>query len=215
MVWRRSVWRRSWCGDRWVGVQIMYDLNGNAGMEGSAELSSEGAFTAEPAQLTSINRFLIRLHLHIYILLHVFLFTNHVSVQPFQSINHETSVLPHIIFCPHSQVHAIRLNYRDRWQLQGRQAHLPGRVRHGPRDPPGQVWTDLRGLRAGVKGGLHYGATDEFGYKAVTNKVHVNDLHATLLHMLGLDHTKLTFRHAGRDFRLTDVHGNVVREVLA
>ena len=68
---------------------------------------------------------------------------------------------------------------------------------------------------AGVKGGFHYGATDEFGYKAVTNKVHVNDLHATLLHLLGLEHTKLTYRFNGRDYRLTDVAGNVITDVLA
>ncbi|MFO0904231.1 MAG: DUF1501 domain-containing protein [Pirellulales bacterium] len=68
---------------------------------------------------------------------------------------------------------------------------------------------------AGVKGGFHHGATDDFGYKAVQNKVHVNDLHATLLHLLGLDHTRLTYRFNGRDFRLTDVAGNVIREVLA
>jgi uncharacterized protein (DUF1501 family) len=68
---------------------------------------------------------------------------------------------------------------------------------------------------AGVKGGLHYGATDEFGYKAVTNKVHVNDLHATLLHLMGLEHTKLTYRFNGRDYRLTDVAGNVITDVLS
>lgn len=68
---------------------------------------------------------------------------------------------------------------------------------------------------AGVKGGHVHGATDEFGYRAVENKVHVHDLHATLLHLLGFDHTKLTYRYAGRDFRLTDVHGSVVREILA
>jgi hypothetical protein len=67
---------------------------------------------------------------------------------------------------------------------------------------------------AGVKGGLHYGATDEFGYKAVDKKVHVNDLHATLLHLLGLEHTKLTYRFNGRDFRLTDVGGEVLTEIL-
>ncbi len=67
---------------------------------------------------------------------------------------------------------------------------------------------------AGVKGGFHYGATDEFGYKAVTNKVHVNDLHATLLHLLGLEHTKLTYRFNGRDYRLTDVAGNVISDIL-
>jgi hypothetical protein len=67
----------------------------------------------------------------------------------------------------------------------------------------------------GVKGGTIYGSTDEFGFKAVENPVHVHDLHATILHLLGFDHTKLTFRHAGRDFRLTDVHGNVVQGVIA
>ena len=66
----------------------------------------------------------------------------------------------------------------------------------------------------GVKGGYVHGATDEFGFKAVENKVHVHDLHATILHLMGFDHEKLTYRHAGRDFRLTDVHGRVVRELL-
>lgn len=67
----------------------------------------------------------------------------------------------------------------------------------------------------GVRGGMTYGATDEFGFAAVENKVHVHDLHATILHLLGLDHEKLTFRYSGRDFRLTDVHGRVVREIIA
>lgn len=66
----------------------------------------------------------------------------------------------------------------------------------------------------GVRGGTVYGATDEFGYRAVENPVHVHDLHATILHLLGLDHTRLTYRHAGRDFRLTDVFGNVVHDVI-
>jgi hypothetical protein len=68
---------------------------------------------------------------------------------------------------------------------------------------------------AGVRGGTAYGATDEFGFRAVQDKVHVHDLHATLLHLLGFDHEKLTYRHAGRDYRLTDVSGEVVRGVLA
>ncbi|MEI7688471.1 MAG: DUF1501 domain-containing protein, partial [Planctomycetota bacterium] len=68
---------------------------------------------------------------------------------------------------------------------------------------------------AGVKGGHIHGATDEFGYRAVENRVHVHDLHATILHLMGLDHERLTYRHAGRDFRLTDVHGNIVRDILA
>jgi hypothetical protein len=67
----------------------------------------------------------------------------------------------------------------------------------------------------GVKGGLRYGKTDETGRAAVEDKVHVHDLHATMLHLLGFDHEKLTYRHAGRDFRLTDVHGRVVRDILA
>jgi hypothetical protein len=67
----------------------------------------------------------------------------------------------------------------------------------------------------GVKPGLAHGATDEFGHHAVTDKVHMHDLHATLLHLLGLDHEKLTFRYAGRDFRLTDVAGRVVKEIVA
>ncbi len=67
----------------------------------------------------------------------------------------------------------------------------------------------------GVKGGTVYGATDEYGYKAVENKVEIHDLHATMLHLLGVDHTKQTFRFAGRDMRLTDVHGHVVKEVVA
>ena len=67
----------------------------------------------------------------------------------------------------------------------------------------------------GVKGGTVYGATDEFGFKAVENKVHVHDLHATVLHLLGFDHEKFTYRYAGRDFRLTDVYGRVVNEILA
>lgn len=67
----------------------------------------------------------------------------------------------------------------------------------------------------GVKGGTIYGATDDFGFRAVENPVSIHDLHATMLHLLGLDHERLTFRYAGRDFRLTDVHGKVVREVIA
>jgi hypothetical protein len=67
----------------------------------------------------------------------------------------------------------------------------------------------------GVKGGLAFGATDEYGWHAVEGKVHVHDLHATILHLLGLDHTRLTYRYGGRDYRLTDVHGRVVREILA
>jgi Protein of unknown function (DUF1501) len=67
----------------------------------------------------------------------------------------------------------------------------------------------------GIKGGTVYGATDEFGFQAVENKVHVHDLHATILWLMGFDHERFTYRYAGRDFRLTDVHGRVVREILA
>ena len=67
----------------------------------------------------------------------------------------------------------------------------------------------------GVKAGYRHGATDDYGYYSVENKVHFHDLHATMLHLLGLEHTKLTYRHAGRDFRLTDVHGTIVEDLLA
>src|SRR5262249_26292919 len=67
----------------------------------------------------------------------------------------------------------------------------------------------------GVKGGIVYGQTDEYGYKVVENKVEIHDLHATMLHLLGIDHKRLTFRFGGRDMRLTDVHGEVVAGVLA
>lgn len=67
----------------------------------------------------------------------------------------------------------------------------------------------------GVKGGHVHGATDEFGFQAVENRVHVHDLHATILHLLGFDHERLTYRYAGRDFRLTDVHGRVVHDIVA
>lgn len=67
----------------------------------------------------------------------------------------------------------------------------------------------------GVRGGMTYGETDDFGFKAAHNRMHVHDLHATVLHLLGLDHERLTYRHAGRDYRLTDVHGHVVHDILA
>ncbi len=68
---------------------------------------------------------------------------------------------------------------------------------------------------AGVKGGYAYGATDDFGYYAIENKMHVNDLHATILHILGIDHERLTYRYASRDFRLTDLAGRVAKDILA
>jgi hypothetical protein len=67
----------------------------------------------------------------------------------------------------------------------------------------------------GVRGGMHHGATDEFGFAAVENRMHVHDLHATILHLMGLDHEKLVYRYSGRDFRLTDVEGQVARAILA
>ena len=68
---------------------------------------------------------------------------------------------------------------------------------------------------AGVRSGVVYGATDDFGYYAVQDKVHVHDLHATILHLLGLDHKRLTYRFSGRDMRLTDVHGELIHGMLA
>ena len=67
----------------------------------------------------------------------------------------------------------------------------------------------------GIRGGYVHGATDDFGFRAVEDRVHVHDLQATILHLLGFDHEKLTYRHAGRDFRLTDVHGEVISELIA
>jgi hypothetical protein len=67
----------------------------------------------------------------------------------------------------------------------------------------------------GVKGGVSYGESDEIGYKASVNRVHLNDLHATILHLLGVDHQRLTYRYQGREFRLTDVAGEVIRPILA
>jgi hypothetical protein len=67
----------------------------------------------------------------------------------------------------------------------------------------------------GVKAGLAYGATDEYGWHSTINKVHVHDLHATILHLMGIDHTKLTFFYGGRNYRLTDVYGTVVKDIVA
>ena len=69
--------------------------------------------------------------------------------------------------------------------------------------------------RGGIKSGRTYGETDHMGLKVINGKIHIRDLHATMLHLLGLDHTRLTWRSAGRDFRLTDVYGSVVKEILA
>ncbi|MBC8290098.1 MAG: DUF1501 domain-containing protein [Planctomycetes bacterium] len=67
----------------------------------------------------------------------------------------------------------------------------------------------------GIRGGMTYGQTDEFGYYVTENKVTIPDFHATILHLLGLDHEQLTYRHGGRDHRLTDVHGHVLKEIRA
>ena len=85
--------------------------------------------------------------------------------------------------------------------------------KHGREHQPESFCAWMAG--GGVKGGLTYGETDHMGYGVVDGKVHIHDLHATMLHLLGLDHTRLTWNHLGRDFRLTDVHGSVVREILA
>ncbi|MFT7643521.1 MAG: hypothetical protein ACI9G1_005287 [Pirellulaceae bacterium] len=93
-----------------------------------------------------------------------------------------------------------------------------GRTPHGQggdgRDHNNKGYTTLM-AGGGVKGGFSYGATDEYGYEAVEGKMHIHDWHATILHLMGLDHERLTYRHAGRDFRLTDVHGKVAKEILA
>jgi uncharacterized protein (DUF1501 family) len=68
---------------------------------------------------------------------------------------------------------------------------------------------------AGIRGGTIYGATDEFGYKAVQDRAEIHDLHATMLHLMGVDHERLTYRFGGRDMRLTDVHGKVLTEILS
>lgn len=87
------------------------------------------------------------------------------------------------------------------------------RVQNG-RDHNSEGFTMLL-AGGGIKGGMVYGATDDFGSKAIENPVHPNDIHATVLHLLGLDHKRLSFRHSGRDFRLTDVKGTVVKGLLA
>lgn len=93
------------------------------------------------------------------------------------------------------------------------QATLGSRVANGrDHNPYGfSIW--LAG--GGIKGGMTYGSTDDFGFKAVENPVHIHDVHATILHLLGLNHEKLTYRYSGRDFRLTDVSGSVIKQVIA
>ena len=79
----------------------------------------------------------------------------------------------------------------------------------------GALGGKLIGAGGGVKGGMSYGVSDDYGDGPAENPVHVHDFHATILHLMGLDHKRLTYRYSGRDFRLTDVHGNVVRDVIA
>src|SRR5262249_16379118 len=89
----------------------------------------------------------------------------------------------------------------------GAQANATGREHHH--------WAFSAWMAGGgVKGGTTYGATDEYGIHVAEDPVHVHDFHATILHVMGLDHEKLTFRHAGRDFRLTDVRGRVVKDIM-
>lgn len=84
--------------------------------------------------------------------------------------------------------------------------------KHGREHQPESFCSWLAG--GGIKGGMTFGETDDMGYRVVSGRVHIHDLHATMLHQLGVDHTKLTSRHLGRDFRLTDVYGEVVREII-
>ncbi|QDU25008.1 hypothetical protein ETAA8_00690 [Anatilimnocola aggregata] len=85
--------------------------------------------------------------------------------------------------------------------------------KHGREHQPESFCAWMAG--GGVKGGFTFGETDEMGYRVINGKIHIHDLHATMLHLLGIDHTRLTWNHVGRDFRLTDVHGSVVKEILA
>ena len=93
-----------------------------------------------------------------------------------------------------------------------------GRTPHGQngngRDHNNKGYTSWM-AGGGVNGGQRYGSTDEYGYQAIENKVHTHDWHATILHLMGLDHTKLTYNYAGRDFRLTDVHGHVLKDIIS
>jgi arylsulfatase A-like enzyme len=98
----------------------------------------------------------------------------------------------------------------------GRTAYAQGEARREKfgRDHHGRAFS-LWLAGAGVRGGLVYGATDDFGFNIVEKPVHIHDLQATILHCLGVDHERLTYRFQGRQYRLTDVHGHVVRDILA
>jgi hypothetical protein len=95
----------------------------------------------------------------------------------------------------------------------GRTPFVENATNKGREHHPGAFCSWLAG--AGVKPGITYGRSDDYGIRVAENEVHVHDLHATILHLLGFNHEKLTFRHAGRDFRLTDVSGNVVKAILS
>jgi uncharacterized protein (DUF1501 family) len=98
----------------------------------------------------------------------------------------------------------------------GRTPFLQGKIEHeavGPR--PSSVCLHVWMAGGGIKPGMSYGESDEFGFNAVKDKVHIHDFQATMMHLLGIDHDRFTFRFQGRQFRLTDVHGNVVRQVVA
>ena len=92
------------------------------------------------------------------------------------------------------------------------QSLTPGADAAG-RDHNPYCWTNFM-AGAGVQKGMIYGETDEYAWKGIKDQVHVHDLHATIFHLLGLNHEKLTYRYSGRDFRLTDVYGNVVKDIL-
>ena len=109
-------------------------------------------------------------------------------------------------------------------QLQGTANAVLGRRRHPQVADGGQTHAgrdhNPHGFTmwmagGGVKPGMVYGATDDFGWKAIEKPVHVHDIHATILYLLGIDHLKLTYRYSGRDFRLTDVAGQVVKDIMA
>ena len=108
--------------------------------------------------------------------------------------------------------HAGDLGRRVRPDADGREQPALGRSLG--RDHHPQAFT-MWMAGGGIKPGITYGATDDLGFHVATNAVHVHDLQATILHLLGFDHERLTFHHAGRDFRLTDVHGKVVEELVA
>jgi hypothetical protein len=117
---------------------------------------------------------------------------------------------------------AQRMAFAAESPLAAKATHFPARARriifltmrggpsHATTTKPSPLWM----AGGGVKGGLSHGSTDEYGYETIEDKVHIHDLHATMMNLLGLDNQRLTYRYAGRDFRLTDVHGNVVREII-